>query len=403
MSNKTVREGVISRGIRTPLIMPGDDLQNIVISSIECVNKGEFDDGDIICVTEAVVAISQSNFVNHEDISKDIERKYEGAKTLVVIDPIQSRNRFIEVLKSIVATKTLEKIYVVMTYPTDEVGNRLISDLTIMESGVNPYKDLLSTEEFYSKLGVPKHEFTGKNYIEEYTNAGKVLDENTGVIKEKIEIILGNDFSKIKEKTGCEDFLICSIHRRNQTRKILEKSGANRIFDMSEIMNESINGSGYNKEFGVYGSNLMSGGRLKLMPRNCQDFVEDIQSRINEKYNKRVEVMVYGDGAFKDPVGGIWELADPKTTLGYTSGLRGTPKEVKLKFIASANEGKSAEEIEEIVKEESKKRKDTNDLETENSLGTTPRQITDLVASLADLTTGSGDRQTPVVYIKNYL
>ena len=403
MSNKTVREGVISRGIRTPLIMPGDNLQDIVISSIERVNKGEFDDGDIICVTEAVVAISQSNFVKHEDISKDIERKYEGAKTLVVVDPIQSRNRFIDVLKAIVATKTLEKIYVVMTYPTDEVGNRFVSELAIMESGVNPYKDMLSVQEFYSKLGVPKHEFTGKNYIEEYINVGKVIDKNTGEVKEKIEIILGNDFSQIKEITGCDDFLICSIHRRAQTRKILEKAGANRIFDMSEIMTESINGSGYNKDFGVYGSNLMSGGRLKLMPRNCQKFVEEIQNKIKDKYNKSVEVMVYGDGAFKDPVGGIWELADPQTTLGATSGLRGTPKEVKLKFIASANEGKTAEEIEKIVKEESEKRKNTNDLETENSLGTTPRQITDLVASLADLTTGSGDRQTPVVYIKNYL
>lgn len=403
MSNKTVREGVISRGIRTPLIVPGDDLQNIVISSVEKANNGEFDDGDIICVTEAVVAISQSNFVSHNDISKDIERKYEGAKTLVVVDPIQSRNRFMDILKSVVATKTLEKIYVVMTYPTDEVGNRLVSELTIMESGVNPYKDLLSVEEFYSKLGVPKHEFTGKNYIEEYMNAGKVIDEETGETKQKIEVILGNDFSKIRERTGCSDFLICSIHRRNQTRKILEKTGANRIYDMSELMNESIDGSGYNKQFGVYGSNLMAGGRLKLMPRNCQEFVEELQSKIMNKYNKKVEVMVYGDGAFKDPVGGIWELADPQTTLGATSGLKGTPKEVKLKFIASANEGKTAEEIEAIVAKESEKRKNTNDLTTENSLGTTPRQITDLVASLSDLTTGSGDRQTPVVYIKNYL
>ena len=388
-----VKRGVISQGIKTPVIQSGDNLKEIVIKSVVQANSGQFEDGDIIGITEAVVAISQSNFVSRKDISEDISRKFEGAKELVIVDPIQSRNRFMDVLKAISQTPTLKKLYIVMSYPTDEVGNRFISDMEIMKSNINPYTDVLTVEEFYNKLGEPKHPFTGKNYIKEY------LDACNG----KAEVILCNNFSKLREVTGCDDFLVCSIHRRKETRLALERSGAKRIYDLSEIMNESVNGSGYNKDYGLYGSNLMSGGRLKLMPRDCQQFVEDIQAEILQNYGKKVESFVYGDGAFKDPVGGIWELADPTTTLGATSGLKGTPKEVKLKFIASANEGKTSEEIAAIVAEESAKRKKTEDLTGENSLGTTPRQITDLLASLADLTTGSGDRCTPVVYIKNYL
>jgi len=388
-----VRGGVISQGIRTPIIKPGDNLKEIVIKSVEDSNGGKFDDGDIICITESVVAISQNNFATDKDISEDIQRKYLGAKELVIVDPIQSRNRFINVLEAIAKTPTLEKIYIVMTYPTDEVGNRFVSDMDIMEANVNPYSDIFTAEEFYNKFGVPKHPFTGKNYIKEYQD----------VCLGKAEVVLCNDFSKLRKVTKCEYFLICSIHRRNETRLALERSGAKRIYDMSEIMDESINESGFNKEYGLYGTNKMAGGKLKLMPRNCKEFAEEIQADILKKYEKRIEVMIYGDGAFKDPVGGIWELADPTTTLGATSGLKGTPKEVKLKYIASANEGKTSEEIAAIVAEESAKRKKTEDLTSESSLGTTPRQITDLLASLADLTTGSGDRQTPVVYIKNYL
>lgn len=385
--------GVSSQGVKTPIIKPGDDLQKIVISSVEKLNGGQFEDGDIIGITEAVVAISQSNFVTHQNISDDIESKFAGAKELVIVDPIQSRNRFLDVLKAVATTPTLKKVYIAMTYPTDEVGNRFVSDMAIMESGINPYRDVLTVEEFYSKLGEPKHPFTGKNYIKEY------LDACNG----KAEVILCNDFSQLPVVTQCEDYLICSIHRCKETRVTLENNGAKRIFDLSQIMDKSINNSGWNEEFGIYGSNLMSGGRLKLMPRNCQKFVEEIQEKLQKKYNKHVEVFVYGDGAFKDPVGGIWELADPQACLGATSKLRGTPKEVKLKFIASANEGKTPEEIEAIIAEEKMKRKESEDITGENSLGTTPRRITDLLASLADLTTGSGDRQTPVVYIKNYL
>jgi len=387
------RRGVISQGIKTPVIQAGDNLKEIVIKSVVEANGGQFEDGDIIGVTEAVVAISQSNFATHQNISEDIKNKFEGAKELVIVDPIQSRNRFMDILKAIVQTSTLNKIYIVMSYPTDEVGNRFISDMAIMQSDINPYTDVLTVEEFYNKLGIPKHPFTGKNYIQEYLNA----------CEGKAQVILCNDFSKLRSVTNCEDFLVCSIHRRKETKLALERSGAKRIYDLSEIMNKSINGSGFNEDYGLYGSNLMSGARLKLMPRNCQKFVEEIQTEIEQKYGKKVEAFVYGDGAFKDPVGGIWELADPTTTLGATSGLKGTPKEVKLKFIASANEGKTSEEIAAIVAAESAKRKSTEDVTGENSLGTTPRQITDLLASLADLTTGSGDRQTPVVYIKNYL
>lgn len=393
MSGSTNRDGVISRGIVTPVIQPGDDLQEIVISCVERANGGEFCDSDIIGVTEAVVAISQKNFVSHQNITDDISRKFEGATTLVVVDPIQSRNRFMDALKAIAKTPTLSKIIIAMTYPSDEVGNQLVSNRAIRKSGVNPYVDILTKDEFCEKVGEPKHIFTGKNYIAEYENA----------CEGKAEVILCNDFSKLVEYTGCEDYLVCSIHRRQETVEDLEAAGAKRILTLADIMSEPIDGSGYNSDFGLYGTNLMKGDRLKLMPRDCEEFVKGIQEKILEKYGKKVEVFVYGDGAFKDPVGGIWELADPVACLASTSGLKGTPKEVKLKLIASEHEDKSAEEIAAIVAEERAKRKATEDVTGENSLGTTPRRITDLLASLADLTTGSGDRCTPVVYIQNYL
>lgn len=386
-------DGVISRGIKTPIIQPGDDLQEIVISCVEKANGGNFCDADIIGVTEAVVAISQGNFVTHQNITDDISEKFAGTKTLVVVDPIQSRNRFMDALKAIAKAPALEKIFIAMTYPSDEVGNHFVSNRAIRKAGINPYTDILSKEEFYEKVGVPKHPFTGKNYIEEYENA----------CNGKAEVILCNDFSKLVEATGCEDFLVCSIHRKEETTEDLEMAGATRILDLGDIMTQPIDGSGYNIDFGLYGSNLMSGDRLKLMPRDCEEFVAGIQEKILERYGKVVDVFVYGDGAFKDPVGGIWELADPVACVAATSGLDGTPKEVKLKLIASAHEGKSEEELEAILEEERAKRKATEDITGETSLGTTPRRITDLLASLADLTTGSGDRCTPVVYIQNYL
>lgn len=386
------RIGVVSKAIKTPVIKPGDDLQSIVISSVEeAIGAENICDGDIIGVTEAVVAIAQQNFVATEDIGVDIANKFSGASELAIVDPIQSRNRFMDVLKAVAAVPQLKTIYVVMTYPTDEVGNRLVSDDAIMESDVNPYKDVLSATEFFNMIGIPKHPFTGKNYILEYQKA----------CNGKGHVFLCNDFSKIPDL--CEDILVCSIHRRQQTKNVLLKNGAKRVLDLSEILNASVNGSGFNEQFGLYGTNLMAGGKLKLMPRNCGAFVEEMQLAIKEKYGKHVEVFVFGDGAFKDPVGGIWELADPTTTLGATAGLAGTPKEVKLKYLASKNDDKTPEEIEAIVAKEKAARVASTDITGEASLGTTPRQITDLVASLADLTTGSGDRQTPVVYISGYL
>ena len=395
MQGENYRPGVVVKGVRTPLIQKGDDLQEIVINSVmETISvRGWLKDGDIIAVTEAVVAISQGNFVTQQNISDDIASKFEGKKELVIVDPIQSRNRFLSILKAIAATSTIEKLYIVMTYPTDEVGNRLVSDMKLMESGINPYKDVLTVEEFYSKLGEPEHPFTGLNYIQTY------LDACQG----KGEVLLCNDFSQLPSVTNCEDYLVCSIHRREETKMMLKRNGARCVMDLSQIMNKSVNGSGYNSEYGLYGSNLMSGNRLKLMPRYSKAFVNGIQNKIKRRFGVNVEVMVYGDGAFKDPVGGIWELADPQACLAATSGLKGTPTEVKLKYIASANEGKSAEEIEAIIAEEKAKRKREGELNAEASLGTTPRRITDLLASLADLTTGSGDRQTPVVLIRNYL
>lgn len=387
------RIGVRVAGVKTPIIQPKDDLLEIVISSVEeAIGKENISHGDIIGITEAVVAIAQQNFVTLEDIATDVKQKFEGAKKIAIVDPIQSRNRFMEILKAISKIPELEHLYIVMTYPTDEVGNRLISDEMLIENEVNPYKDLLTLNDFYSKFGVPKHPFTGMNYLEEYRKAceGKEVD-----------VILCNDFSRVAKM--CDSILVCSIHRRKTVKKILLNKGAKRVLDLSEIMDEPIKGSGYNKEFGLYGSNLMAGGRLKLMPRDSQEFAESVRDEMSKRYGKNVEAFVFGDGAFKDPVGGIWELADPTTTPGATAGLKGTPKEVKLKYIASANEGCSSRQLEEIVAEEKRKRLSTADVTKEESLGTTPRRITDLVASIADLTTGSGDRQTPVVYIKGYL
>ena len=393
MNGKNHRCGVISQGIVTPIIRQGDNLKNIVVSCVANQAIGGIEDGDIVCVTESVVAISQGNFVTSENISQDVAAKFAGAKVLAIVDPIQSRNRFLNVLKGIAHTPTLEKIYIVMTYPTDEVGNRFVSDMDIKLSGVNPHKDVFTVQEFYETFGKPCHPFTGQNYIEEYSQ----------VCDGKAEIILANDFAQIPKMTGCKDFLICSIHRRAETRLDLQRGGAERILDMSQIMNNPIGNSGYNKKHGVYGSNKMPAGRLKLMPRDCEIFVDEVQAEFYQRCGKHVHVMVYGDGAFKDPVGHIWELADPTTTLAATSGLKGTPKEVKLKYIAGEHEGKTSEEIEAIVAKEKAKRLRTEELSGEVSLGTTPRQITDLLASLSDLTSGSGDRGTPVVLIKNYL
>lgn len=386
------KPGVISRGIKTPIIKPGDDLVKIVVDSVlATVGKDGVQDKDVVAVTEAVVAISQNNIVSQATVVKDLETKFAGATSIAVVDPIQSRNRFMAILKAVAAMSNIHNIYVVMSYPTDEVGNRLISDEVIMESGVNPYTDLLTEEEFYAKLGVPCHEFTKQNYLKMYKE----------ICGEKGRIILCNDLSKVPGI--CSDILLCNIHKRVSKKQQLLKHGATRVLDMSEIMNAPVDGSAHNEMFGLYGSNIQDGDDLKLMPIHCEEFVHAVQAEFKARTGKRVEVMVYGDGAFKDPVGGIWELADPTTTPAATEGLAGTPEEVKLKYIASEHKDKSPEEIEAIVAQKKAERLAAKNLAETASLGTTPRQITDLLASLSDLTSGSGDRQTPVILVQNYL
>lgn len=378
--------------IKTPIIRTGDDLKKIVIDS--CLAAvGEFQDNAVIGITEAVVAIAQGNYALPEAIQAAIASKYPDQSELTVLFPIQSRNRFMNIMQAIADMPQFEKIYVVLSYPCDEVGNRLVSDRELFYSYTNPYEDEFSVKDFYHEFGEPMHEFTGKNYIAEF--------QNTNL--SKVEVILCNDLELIADY--CENVLVCTIResQRELHKEIVKDSGAERVFDLSEILDKSVNGSGYSPEYGLYGSNKMADGKLKLMPRDCQEFVESIQTEIQEKYGKHVEVMVYGDGAFKDPVGGIWELADPVTTLGATAGLAGTPKEVKLKYLASKYPDKTQEELAEIIAKEKAKRMNTDDMTGEASLGTTPRQKTDLLASLMDLTTGSGDEQTPVVYMTGYL
>lgn len=384
--------GVISRGVKTPIIKFGDDVVKVVVDSvIDAVGVEGVQDKDAVGTTEAIVAIAQGNVVTQEEIIKDLNNKFAGAKTIGVVDPIQSRNRFMAILKAVSAMPELETIYLFMTYPTDEVGNRLVSDEVIMESGVNPYSDVLTQQEFYEKLGKPAHPFTGKDYMEMYRE----------ILGEKAKIVMCNDFSKIPN--FCKDILVCSIHRRAMTKRILQKSGATRVLDLSEIMNAPVDGSGYNATYGLYGSNIQSNDDLKLLPRDCEKFVKAVQEEMFKRTGKKVEAYIFGDGAFKDPVGGIWELADPTTTPAATEGLKGTPEEVKLKYIASAHKDKTPEEIEAIVAAEKAARKEAKNISETSSLGTTPRQITDLISSLSDLTTGSGDRQTPVVLVQNYL
>lgn len=385
--------GRISVGIKTPIIRTGDNLQEIVID--RCMAAvGEFHENAVIGVTEAVVAIAQGNYATPDDIRADIARKFPGESEITLLFPIQSRNRFMNIPKAIAEMEQIKQIQIVLLYPCDEVGNRLISDEVLMEAGVNPYEDSFTSEEFYAKFGRPRHLFTGKNYIEEYENA----------CKGKATVILSNDLFAVEGLS--KNILVCTIRegKRQLQKKLLTESGKfKHVYTMADILNEPVNGSGYSPEHGLYGSNMMAEGKLKLMPRDSQQFVEELQSKIKERYGVHVEVMVYGDGAFKDPVGEIWELADPVTTLGATSGLKGTPQEVKLKFLASQHPNESQEEMQKIIAEEHKKRVSSGDITGEASLGTTPRQRTDLLASLADLTTGSGDEQTPVVYMVGFL
>ena len=385
--------GTCSRGVRTPIIRAGDDIVEIVTNSIleASADAGfEIQDKDIVAMTEAIVARAQGNYASVDDIAEDVKAKF-GGETVGVIFPILSRNRFAICLRGF--AKGAKKIVLMLSYPSDEVGNHLISLDALDEKGINPYTDVLTLEKYRELFGYEKHRFTGVDYVEYYES----LIRECGA---DCEIIFANDPRAILNYT--KNVLNCDIHTRARTKRLLKAAGAEIVYGMDEILRESVNGSGYNENYGLLGSNKATEDQVKLFPRECQPVVEAIQAKLKEATGKTVEVMVYGDGAFKDPVGKIWELADPVVSPAYTSGLEGTPNELKLKYLAD-NEfaGLSGEELKAAIKAKIVE-KDSDLVGNMASEGTTPRQLTDLIGSLCDLTSGSGDKGTPVVFIQGY-
>ena len=385
--------GTVSRGIKLPIIKQGDDLANIVVGNVLAAAEEapfELHDRDVIAITESVVARCQGNYASVDDIATDIKNKFPTGE-MGVIFPILSRNRFAILLKGF--ARGCKKIFLMLSYPSDEVGNALLTYDELDEKGVNPYSDVLSLDKYRELFGHKVHEFTGVDYIDYYVDLIKSEDC-------EVEVIFANQPKAILEYT--KNVLACDIHTRNRTKRILKEKGAERVFGLDDILNKPINGSGYNEKYGLLGSNKSTEEIVKLFPNKGQELVLEIQSLIKEKTDKNVEVMIYGDGAFKDPQGKIWELADPVVSPFFTEGLRGTPNELKLKFLAD-NEFKDlkGDELKEAIKAKIK--------EKEGSLvgkmageGTTPRQLTDLIGSLCDLTSGSGDKGTPVVLVQGY-
>lgn len=385
--------GTVSRGVRCPIIREGDDLAKIVVDSIIEAAESEnieIRDRDVISVTESVVARSQGNYASIDAIAKDVENKF-GKDTIGVIFPITSRNRFSICLKGI--ARGAKKIVLMLSYPSDEVGNQLISLDLIDEKGVNPYSDVLSLEKYRELFGENKHEFTGVDYVDYYSS----LIKGEGC---EVEVIFANQAKAILDYT--DKVLTCDIHTRARTKRILKANGAKVVYGLDDILTESVDGSGYNTKYGLLGSNKSTEDTIKLFPNECKDLVLDIQKQLLDKTGKHVEVMVYGDGAFKDPQGKIWELADPVVSPAFTDGLIGTPNELKLKYLAD-NDFKdlSGEALKEAISERIK-HKDGNLVGNMASQGTTPRQLTDLIGSLCDLTSGSGDKGTPIVWIQGY-
>lgn len=385
--------GTVSRGIRTPIIRSGDNLVDIIADSVISAAKEEkFEIGnrDIIAATEAIVARAQNNYATVEDIATDVKNKF-SSDTVGVIFPILSRNRFAICLRGI--AKGLKKVVLMLSYPSDEVGNHLVSLDMLDEKGVNPYTDVLSLEKYRELFGENKHPFTGVDYVEYYS---QIIRESGA----EVEIIFSNNPRSILNYT--KDVLVCDIHTRKRTKRILKENGGNVILGLDEILTSSINGSGYNKNYGLLGANKATEDKVKLFPRNCEEFVSKLQQEMLKRTGKNVEVMVYGDGAFKDPVGKIWELADPVVSPAYTKGLEGTPNEVKLKYLADNNFANlEGEELRSAI-EDYIKNKNSNLVGSMESQGTTPRRLTDLIGSLCDLTSGSGDKGTPVVFIQGY-
>jgi hypothetical protein len=389
----TRKVGTVSRGIRCPIFREGDDLAALVTKSVLDAAESEgfaLRDRDVIAITESVVARTQGNYCSVDDIATDVKNKL-GGETVGVIFPILSRNRFAICLRGI--AKGCKKVVLMLSYPSDEVGNHLVSMDMIDESGVNPYSDVLSLERYRELFGYEKHEFTGVDYVEYY---GELVKECGA----EVEIIFANQAKAILPY--CDHIINCDIHTRARTKRILLANGAKVVCSLDDIMNESVNGSGYNDKYGLLGSNKSTEDTVKLFPRECRQLVLDIQKNVMDATGKHVEVMVYGDGAFKDPQGKIWELADPVVSPAYTDGLIGTPNELKLKYLAD-NDFKdlSGEALREAISA-SIKSKGENLVGNMASQGTTPRQLTDLIGSLCDLTSGSGDKGTPVVLVQGY-
>ncbi len=385
--------GTVSRGIRAPIIREGDNLSEIVVDSVLDASKNagfEIQDRDIVAVTEAVVARAQGNYVHVDAIAADIRAKF-GDDTIGVIFPILSRNRFAICLRGI--AKGAKKIVLMLSYPADEVGNHLVDLDMLDEKGINPWSDVLTEAKFRELFGYQKHTFTGVDYIEYY----KQLITDCGA---EVEVILANNCKTILDYT--KSVLCCDIHTRARTKRLLKAAGAEKVYGLDEIMTAPIDGSGFNADYGLLGSNKATEDTVKLFPRNCQEFVDDVHAKLLEKTGKNVEVMVYGDGAFKDPVGKIWELADPVVSPAFTEGLVGTPNEVKLKYLADNDFADlKGDELKAAISEYIR-HKDDNLKGSMVSQGTTPRRLTDLIGSLADLTSGSGDKGTPIIYIQGY-
>ncbi|MGN0305791.1 MAG: coenzyme F420-0:L-glutamate ligase [Lachnospiraceae bacterium] len=385
--------GTISRGIRCPIIREGDNLVDIAVTSImEAAESEPFSlrDKDVIALTESIVARAQGNYVTVEDIADDVRAKLGGG-TIGVIFPILSRNRFAICLKGI--AMGAKKVVLMLSYPSDEVGNALLTYDQLDEAGINPYSDVLTLEKYRQLFGENKHEFTNVDYVEYYSD----------IIKEagaEVEIIFANQAKTILDYTDC--VLTCDIHTRKRTKRLLKEAGAKIVCGMDDILTSPINGSGYNAKYGLLGSNKSTEDKVKLFPRECQDLVEAIQKEVKKLTGKQVEVMVYGDGAFKDPQGKIWELADPVVSPAFTNGLIGTPNELKLKYLADNDfSDLRGEELKEAISKSIREKQESL-VGNMASQGTTPRQLTDLLGSLCDLTSGSGDKGTPIILVQGY-
>ncbi|ABX43205.1 coenzyme F420-0:L-glutamate ligase [Lachnoclostridium phytofermentans] len=385
--------GTVSRGVRCPIIREGDNLSTIVVNSVLDAAESEgfsLREKDVIALTESIVARAQGNYASVSAIATDVKNKL-GGETIGVIFPILSRNRFAICLKGI--AMGAKKVVLMLSYPSDEVGNELVSLDQLDEAGVNPYSDVLTLERYRELFGENKHPFTGVDYVDYYSSIIKDAGAD-------VEIVFSNQPKTILEYT--KNVLTCDIHTRMRTKRILKAAGAENVIGLDDILTSPIDGNGYNENYGLLGSNKSTEDQIKLFPRECFDLVKDIQTQIKEKTNQHVEVMVYGDGAFKDPVGKIWELADPCVSPAYTEGLEGTPNEVKLKYLADNDfKNLSGDALTEAISERIKHKED-NLVGNMASQGTTPRRLTDLIGSLCDLTSGSGDKGTPVVLIQGY-